>query len=231
MCAEDNMQVANCTTPGELLPHPASAVEARHPQASDPDDAEDRCCATSARCRARRDGAGHARSIVCSWDDAQHARREPSSSSPTTRSGAWCCAPARSTYDLDEERRQARRRRRLSPARRAALSGAAEGAGARARPLQQGARSCGARRNRATGAAGHVMEPALSGFDLPNVKTVQLIMAGRPPLRQRQLADVVITSSSARRSWTMPPWNLAGKPRPARYSSKRSAQRRTSVAD
>jgi 2-oxoglutarate dehydrogenase E1 component len=40
MCAEDNMQVANCTTPCELLPHSAAAAEARLPQAADHDDAE-----------------------------------------------------------------------------------------------------------------------------------------------------------------------------------------------
>ena len=34
MCAEDNMQVANCSTPGELFPHPAPPAQARHPQAA-----------------------------------------------------------------------------------------------------------------------------------------------------------------------------------------------------
>ena len=40
LCAEDNMQVANCHHAGQLLPHPAPAAEARFPQAADPDDAE-----------------------------------------------------------------------------------------------------------------------------------------------------------------------------------------------
>ena len=56
---------------GELLPHPAPAAEARDPQAADPDDAEDRCCATSARCRGstrwRPDTTFHR----LLWDDAQ----------------------------------------------------------------------------------------------------------------------------------------------------------------
>ena len=50
MCAEDNMQVANCTTPAQLFPHPAPADQARLPQAADPDDARSRCCATSTWC-------------------------------------------------------------------------------------------------------------------------------------------------------------------------------------
>ena len=40
MCAEDNMQVCERHDAVELLPHPAPAAEARHPQAADPDDAE-----------------------------------------------------------------------------------------------------------------------------------------------------------------------------------------------
>ncbi len=40
MCAEDNMQVANLHHAGQLLSHPAAAIEARYPQAAHPDDAE-----------------------------------------------------------------------------------------------------------------------------------------------------------------------------------------------
>ena len=41
LCAEDNMQVANCTTPANLLPHPAPPDPPRFPQAAgDHDDAE-----------------------------------------------------------------------------------------------------------------------------------------------------------------------------------------------
>ena len=44
---------------GELLPHPAPAAEARHPQAADPDDAEVAAAPQARGVAARRDGAGH----------------------------------------------------------------------------------------------------------------------------------------------------------------------------
>ena len=50
---------------GELLPHPAPAVEARDPQAADPDDAEVRCCATSARSRGSTRWRPAPRSTAC----------------------------------------------------------------------------------------------------------------------------------------------------------------------
>ncbi len=40
MCAEDNMQVANCTTPANYFHILRRQLQARHPQAADPDDAE-----------------------------------------------------------------------------------------------------------------------------------------------------------------------------------------------
>ena len=40
MCAEDNMQVANCTTPGQLLSYPAAAAQAQHPKTAHSDDAK-----------------------------------------------------------------------------------------------------------------------------------------------------------------------------------------------
>ena len=96
LCAEDNMQVANCTTPANyfhilrrqlkrdirkplilMTPKIAAAPQARG-------------------VAARRDGAGHLvpPAAVGRRADARRTRR--SSSSPTTRSGASCCAPARS---------------------------------------------------------------------------------------------------------------------------------------
>ena len=40
LCAEENLQVANCSTPGQLLPHPAPPGEASVQEAADPDDAQ-----------------------------------------------------------------------------------------------------------------------------------------------------------------------------------------------
>ncbi len=40
MCANDNWIVANCSTPGELLPHPAPSGPPHFPQAAGPDDSE-----------------------------------------------------------------------------------------------------------------------------------------------------------------------------------------------
>jgi 2-oxoglutarate dehydrogenase complex dehydrogenase (E1) component-like enzyme len=40
MCAEDNMQVANCTTPANYFHILRRQLKRRNPQAPDPDDAE-----------------------------------------------------------------------------------------------------------------------------------------------------------------------------------------------
>ena len=96
MCAEDNMQVANCTTPANyfhilrrqlkrdfrkplILMTPKSLL--RHKRAV-----------------SRLDEMGPDTSFHrLLWDDAQMlARTRRSSSLPTTRSAASCCAPARS---------------------------------------------------------------------------------------------------------------------------------------
>ena len=71
MCAEDNMQVANCTTPANYFHILRRQLQARVPQAADPDDAEDRCCATSARCRGSTSSAPDTSFHRVLWDDAQ----------------------------------------------------------------------------------------------------------------------------------------------------------------
>ena len=137
MCAEDNMQVANCTTPANyfhilrrqlkrdirkplILMTPKSLL--RHKRAVSrldemgpghlvPSPAVGRCA----------DAAGR--------EDQARRRRQDPARRAVLRQGLL-----RSLRGA----REARHRRRLSAARRAALSGAAQGAGAGARPLQEG---------------------------------------------------------------------------------------------
>ena len=80
---------------GELLPHPAPAAEARFPQAADPDDAE-----IAPAPQARRVAPVGARRRLDLPPGPVGRRRSsgatPSSSRPTSGSGASCCARARS---------------------------------------------------------------------------------------------------------------------------------------
>ena len=73
---------------GELLPHPAPAVEARHPQAADPDDAEVAAAPQARGVAARRDGAGHLVPPAAVGRRAAAAGREDQACRRTTRSGA-----------------------------------------------------------------------------------------------------------------------------------------------
>ena len=122
---------------GELFPHPAPAAQARYPQAADPDDAEIAAAPQARGLAARRDGAGHLvpsavvgrRPDAPGREDQARCRRQDQARRPVLRQGLL-----RSLRGA----RETRHRRRLSAARRAALSGAAEGAGAGVRPLQEG---------------------------------------------------------------------------------------------
>ena len=51
LCAEDNIQVANCTTRGQLFPHPATAIALRDFRKPLIMMTPSRCCATSSRSR------------------------------------------------------------------------------------------------------------------------------------------------------------------------------------
>ena len=104
MCAEDNMQVANCTTPANYFHILRRQMQARLPQAADPDDAEIAAAPQARGVAARRNGRRHVLPprALGRCADAPECRR--SSSSPTTRSAASCCAPARSITISIEER-------------------------------------------------------------------------------------------------------------------------------
>ena len=81
----------------QLLPHPAPPAAPQVPQAAGDHDAQvaaapqARGLATSPRWAPAR------RFHRVLWDDAQSRPGEKIKLSPTTRSAAWCCAPARST--------------------------------------------------------------------------------------------------------------------------------------
>ena len=81
---------------GELFPHPAPPVEARDPQAADPDDAEEPAAPQARGVAARRAGPGHDVPSPAVGRRADQRRTRRSSSSRTTRSAASSCAPARS---------------------------------------------------------------------------------------------------------------------------------------
>ena len=162
MCAEDNMQVANCTTPANyfhvlrrqlhrdfrkplILMTPKSLL--RHKRAV-----------------SRLDEMGPGTSFHrILYDDAQMLPDEKiklvdGRQDPPRRAvlGQGLLRPLRGA-------REARHRRRLPAARRAALSVAAEGAGARSSPASRTPRWSGARKSRATWARGTSSSPISNG--------------------------------------------------------------------
>ena len=134
---------------GQLLPHPAPAVEAQHPQAADPDDAEVAAAPQAGGVAARRDGAEHdvpppalgRRAAPAQRKDQAGGRRENPPRRAVQRQGLL-----RSLRGA----REARHRRHLPAAGRAALPGAAQGAGRRNSGASATRSSSGARRSRAT---------------------------------------------------------------------------------
>ena len=180
MCAEDNMQVANCTTPANyfhilrrqlkrdirkplilMTPKIAAAPQARG-------------------LAARRDGAGHLvpsvslgrRADDAGREDQARRRRQDQARGHVLRQGLL-----RSLRGA----RKARHRRRLSAARRAALSGAAEGAGAGASAASKRPMWCGARRSRATWVRGTSSSPIWNGCSTSSAPSTSAPRyAGRP---------------------------------------------------
>ena len=180
MCAEDNMQVANCTTPANyfhilrrqlkreirkplILMTPKSLL--RHKRAVSrldemgPDTSFHR--AAVGRCAA---AAGR--------EDQARRRRQDPPRRAVLRQGLL--RPLRGA-------REARHRRHLSAARRAALSVPDQGAGHRAFALQAMPRSCGARRSRATWARGSSSSRSSNGCST-SIKAKHRVprYAGRP---------------------------------------------------
>ena len=96
MCAEDNMQVANCTTPANYFHILRRQLKREIRKPLDPDDAEEPAAAQAGGLQARRDGAGQRVPSAACGTTRSSCRARRSSSSPTTRCAASSCARARS---------------------------------------------------------------------------------------------------------------------------------------
>ena len=91
MCAEDNMQVANCTTPANYFHILRRQLKREIRKPLDPDDAEVAAAPQARGVAARRDGGRHVVPSRAVGRRAAHAARcseGRSSSSPTRRSAA-----------------------------------------------------------------------------------------------------------------------------------------------
>jgi 2-oxoglutarate dehydrogenase E1 component len=96
LCAEDNMQVANCTTPANYFHILRRQIAPRFPQAADPDDAEV-VAASQARVSTLEEMGEESTFHRILWDDAEYVPGSTKpSSSRTTRSAASSCVLARS---------------------------------------------------------------------------------------------------------------------------------------
>jgi 2-oxoglutarate dehydrogenase E1 component len=102
MCAEDNMQVANCTTPANYFTS-CAAAEARDQEAADPDDAEEPAAPQARGLAARRAGPDSTFHRLL-WDDAQTSKDEKIKLVAGRQDPPRVLCSARSTFDLLEER-------------------------------------------------------------------------------------------------------------------------------
>ena len=187
LCAEDNMQVCNCTTPANYFHVAAPAGEARFPQAADPDDAQVAAPPQAGDVDAGRDRAGELlpspavgrrRGAGPQEDDDQARARR---ADPPRRAvlGQGLLRPARGS-------REARHQRRLSAAARTALSVPGQGAARRAQPLQE-------RRDRLV--PGRAQEHGRLGFVQPYVDWV-LEQMGRTNDRPRYVGRPASASTA-----------------------------------
>jgi 2-oxoglutarate dehydrogenase E1 component len=103
LCAEDNMQVGNCTTPANYFHVAAPPDQARLPQAAGRDDAEVAAAPQARRSRRSAKWRRAPSSTACSGT-MRRCAGDAIKLKPTTRSVASCCARARSTTTCYEER-------------------------------------------------------------------------------------------------------------------------------
>ena len=181
LCAEDNMQVVNCTTPGNYLPRAAPPDAPQFPQAADRHDAEIAAAAQALRVASSRTWA-RARSFHrVLYDDVQALRRRRGAS-------ASCCARGKVYYDLFEERAKRGDQGRVHPAPRAALSVPGQGAQGRARRAfrkaeivwcQEEPKNMGAWTLRGAGHRGRAWPKSAAG------RRGRAMSAGRPRRRRR----------------------------------------------
>ena len=135
-CAEDNMQVVNCTTPANYFHVLRRQLNRGVPKAADPVDAEIAAPPQSAVSRLSPTWPRAPRSTACCGMTRSISTARRSSLSPTARSGASMLCSGKVYYDLSTTR-EARYRRHLPPAGRTALSMPEQGTGVMIVALQE----------------------------------------------------------------------------------------------
>ena len=223
MCAEDNMQVANVTTPANYFHILQAAAEARLPQAADPDDAEVAAAPQAGDVAAvgdvRRDqlpppALGRRRDAEGFADQARQGRQDPARRD-VHRQGLLR-PPGRA--------REARHRRRLPAAAGAALPVPGQGADQRAVALQAGGDGL---------VPGRAQEHGCLGVHRP------LPRMGAGPHRCRQAARALyraagfrlaglrhdVDASEAARGVPRGRARLSRRPHPERFKRKRTDKR------
>jgi 2-oxoglutarate dehydrogenase E1 component len=103
MCAEDNMQVANCSTPANYFHILRRQLEARLPQAAHPDDAEIAAAPQARGLDARRD-VGRERFHRLLWDDAEYRKDSETKLVTDSKIRRVVMCTGKVYYDLYEER-------------------------------------------------------------------------------------------------------------------------------
>ncbi len=96
LCAEDNWQIANLHHARQLFPCAPAPAASPVPQASGADDAEIAAPSQARGVVTCRNSVPARASTASCGTTRNSCPTRSSSSSPTTRSGAWCSAPARS---------------------------------------------------------------------------------------------------------------------------------------
>ena len=145
LCAEDNMQVVQLHDAGELLPRPAPADLPQLPQAADRDVAQVAASPQAGGVAAGGHGAGDALRPGAAGGRTRW--------SPTTRCGAWCCAPARSTTTCCRSGASAASTTSRWSGSSSSIPGRGRWSSSRCRSMPTPS-SSGARRNRPTPARG-----------------------------------------------------------------------------
>ena len=187
MCAEDNMQVANCSTPSNYFHILRRQLKRDFRKPLDPDDAEDRCCATSAAFR-RSSEIAEGTLVPPRAVGRRAARRRRRQARQGRQDPPRRAVLRQGLLRSLRGAREARHRRRLSDARRAALSVPGEVARQRTRAASRRPTWCGARRSRRTWAAWTFVEPYLEWvLKTAGVegRAAALCRARRPPPRPR----------------------------------------------
>ena len=104
MCAEDNMQVVNCTTPANFFHVAAPPAEARIPQAADRDDAQVAAAPQARGVERSRISRPAPASTACCWDSAETHKGEKIKLVRDDKIRRVVLCSGKVYYDLYEER-------------------------------------------------------------------------------------------------------------------------------